>query len=108
MKPDILLGNLSVEQVENTFFVELSYFDPDPQRAQQIVNTVAAVSSERISQEDVGAPDITVRVWAEATVPSHPTYPQPVADVLIFALGTGLVLGMILVLLLAYIEKSTT
>jgi capsular polysaccharide biosynthesis protein len=49
MDPSELLDSLTVEKVENTSFLRLSYTDTDPERARLIVNTVSEVSSERIS-----------------------------------------------------------
>ena len=40
MEPAALLDNLTIEQVENTSFIVLTYEDTDPYTAKQIVNTV--------------------------------------------------------------------
>ncbi len=50
MKPAELSDNLTVEQVENTSFIRVTYEDTDPTIATQIVNTVGEVSSDRISE----------------------------------------------------------
>jgi len=47
MEPSELLDNLTVEQVERTTLIQLSYRDTDAQRARQLVSTVAEVASER-------------------------------------------------------------
>ena len=47
MSPAQLLDNLTIEQDENMPFLILTYKGTDPQKAQQIVNTVGKVSSER-------------------------------------------------------------
>jgi hypothetical protein len=40
MEPGGLLENLTVEQLESTVFIRLSYKDADPERAQRIANAV--------------------------------------------------------------------
>ncbi len=75
MKPGELLENLSVEQEGSTVFIQLSYKDADPERAQQIVNTVGVVSSERIP-EVIGSADITVTMYEDALVSGSPASPD--------------------------------
>jgi uncharacterized protein involved in exopolysaccharide biosynthesis len=45
-----LLDNLTVEQVESTSFIVLTYESNDPVEATKIVNTVGQVSSQLISE----------------------------------------------------------
>ena len=54
--PAELLENLSVERIEYTRFIVLSYEDTDPHRATQIVNTVGQVSSELSERSAAGSP----------------------------------------------------
>ena len=98
MEPTLLLENLSVEQEGGTGFIQLSYKDADPERAQQIVNTVGVVSSERIP-EAIGRADITVTVWERASVPDAPVSPNPLRDAAL-ALIWGLAVGIGLALLM--------
>ena len=100
MEPAELLENLTVEQEEGTFFIQLSYRDTDPQKAQRIANAVVEVSSERISTDDM-----KVTVWDDASVPTDPLSPNPVWNAIV-ALGVGLMLGMGLALLLE--QRSQT
>jgi polysaccharide biosynthesis transport protein len=95
MKPGELLENLSVEQEGSTQFIQLSYKDTDPERAQRIVNTVGVVSSERIPEAMGGPPDVTVRMWEEASVPTNPASPDPVRNVAL-VLILGLMVGPVL------------
>jgi capsular polysaccharide biosynthesis protein len=98
MEPDELLGNLSVEQEPGTYFIELSYKDANPQRAQRIANYyVAEVSSKRISKESAATVegDITVRVWQAASVPSTPVRPNLARNAAL-ALILGLAVGPVL------------
>ena len=70
-----------------------------------VVNAIADVSSERISQASTGANNLTATVWERATVPSTPVRPDPVRNGLL-ALGLGLMLGMGLVFLLEHLDDS--
>jgi capsular polysaccharide biosynthesis protein len=101
-KPAELLENLSVEQEGSTVFIQLSYKDADPERAQQIVNTVGVVSSERIP-EAIGSADITVTMYEDALVPGSPASPDPLRNG-ILALLFGLMLGTGLALLTEYLD----
>jgi capsular polysaccharide biosynthesis protein len=51
MKPAELLDKLTVEQVEDTSFIRLSYEDTDRERAKLIANAVGNVSSELFSEK---------------------------------------------------------
>jgi capsular polysaccharide biosynthesis protein len=110
MEPGELLENLSVEQIPDTTFIELSYKDANPQRAQRVVNTVGEVSSERIPEAFFGTAipvttlspimsPITVTMWDDASVPGTPVSPKPVRNGLL-ALVVGLVVGIGLALLM--------
>jgi capsular polysaccharide biosynthesis protein len=90
MKPAELLENLSVEQEGSTVFIQLSYKDADPERAQQIVNTIGVVSSERIP-EAIGNADITVTMYEDALVPGSPASPDPLRNATL-----ALILGLML------------
>lgn len=103
MKPTDLLENLTVEQEGSTVLIQLSYKDADPERAQQIVNTVGVVSSERIPEAIGSANDITVTMWEDALVPGSPVSPDPVKNG-ILALVFGLMLGIGLALLAEYMD----
>ncbi len=103
MAPDTLLENLSVEQKGSTVFIQLSYKDTDPERAQQIVNTVGVVSSERIPARIGSANDLTVTIWEDASVPTTPASPDPVRNAAL-ALIFGLMLGTGLALLTEYLD----
>jgi capsular polysaccharide biosynthesis protein len=74
LEPAELLDNLTVEQVESTSFIVLSYQSSDPVEATRIVNTVGEVSSELISERTVGSL-LTANVYEEAMVPESPVSP---------------------------------
>jgi capsular polysaccharide biosynthesis protein len=105
MTPGQLLSNLTVEQIGGTQFIRLSYSDVDPERAKKVVNTVANVASERISQTSASASIITATVWDYAITPSTPVSPDPVRNGLL-GLGLGLMLGIALAFLLEYLDDS--
>jgi capsular polysaccharide biosynthesis protein len=104
MEHSELVENLSVEQEASPGFLQLSYKDTDPERAQLIVNTVGVVSSELITEEIGRAKDVVVTMWEDASVPSTPVSPDPVRDGLL-ALVLGLAAGIGLALL---IERRAT
>jgi capsular polysaccharide biosynthesis protein len=85
--PAELLDNLTVEQIEGTQFIRLTYEDTDPMRAQQIANTVGKVSSEFISQR---SNEFMATVWERAAVPESPVSPHPLRNGLL-----TLVIGLV-------------
>jgi hypothetical protein len=87
MNPDELLDNLTVEQIENTRFIVLTYEGSDPVEATQIVNTVGAVSSEFAERGNT----LTATVWEKAAVPESPVSPHPLRNGLL-TLVVGLML----------------
>jgi non-specific protein-tyrosine kinase len=100
-----LLGNLSAEQVPGTMFVDVSYKDSDPKKAQLVANAVGEVFSEKISEVGPGANSVTATVWQQATLPETPVSPDPVRNgILAFVLGT--LLGVGLAFLLEYLDDS--
>ena len=99
MSPDELLGNLTVEQIETSQFIQLSYTDTDPERATQIVNTVGQVSSERISATSAAASNIEATVIERAIAPVTPVSPDPLRNG-VLATVLGLMLGIGLALLM--------
>jgi capsular polysaccharide biosynthesis protein len=105
ISPDALLNNLTIEQIETSQFILLSYKDTDAQRAEQIVNTVGQVSSERISASSASANNIVATVIERAIVPEAPVSPQPLRNGLLGAVF-GLMLGTGLALLMEYLDYS--
>jgi capsular polysaccharide biosynthesis protein len=87
MEPAELLDNLSVEQVEGTQFIRLTYESTDPVKATKIVNTVGQVSSELITERSSG---LTAKVYEKASVPESPVSPHPLRNGLL-TLVVGLV-----------------
>src|SRR5215217_6601534 len=105
MSPEKLLDNLTIEQVESTSFIVLTYKGTDPQKAQQIVNTVGKVSSELISERSAAGSRLTATLYEPAVVPESPVSPDPVRNGILAALF-GLMLGIGLALLMEYLDRS--
>src|SRR5215216_7228900 len=107
MSPAELLDNLTIEQVESTSFIVLTYKGTDPQEAQQIVNTLGKVSSELISERSARSPSsrLTATLYEPAVVPESPVSPDPVRNGILAALF-GLMLGIGLALLMEYLDRS--
>jgi capsular polysaccharide biosynthesis protein len=91
MDPDELSDNLTVEQVESTNFIVLTYESTDPVKAAKIVNTVGEVSSEFISERSIAGIQLTAKVWEKAILPESPASPHPWRNELL-TLAIGLVL----------------
>ena len=102
--PETLLEErLSVEQIGETQFIEVSYQDLDPKRAQRVVNIVGEVFSERISNLSSETNTVTATIWSRAALPDQPISPNPVRNGLLAAM-LGAVLGVGLAFLLDYLN----
>jgi capsular polysaccharide biosynthesis protein len=98
MEPAELLEILTVEQVENTSFIVLSYKGTDPVQAKQIANTVGKVSSELISERSAAGSKLRATVYEDAIVPTTPVSPTPLRNGLLalivgLAISAGLLSG---------------
>jgi capsular polysaccharide biosynthesis protein len=91
-----VLANMTVEPEPGTMFIDISYKDSDPVRAQLIANTIGEVLSEKISKVSVGASAITATVWAPAKLPQNPVSPNPVRNMLVALATWGLMLGLLI------------
>jgi capsular polysaccharide biosynthesis protein len=105
MTPGDLLSNLRAEQVDSSQFVEISYTDTDPRRAQQVVNAVGQTLSRQISEKEAISGGVTVSVWEPAVVPDSPVSPDLLRIALI-ALVAGLMLGVSLAFVMEYLDDS--
>jgi capsular polysaccharide biosynthesis protein len=99
MEPEDLLDNLTIEQVEGTQFIRLTYEDTNPEEAARIANTFGQVSSERISElvseSSAGDGQLSATVWEKAAVPENPVSPRPLWNGLL-TLIVGLSLAVVL------------
>lgn len=101
-----LRSSLSAKQDPGTMFIDLTYKDSDPERAQLIANTFGQVFSEQVSNVSVGSNAvITAAVWQQASLPRTPVSPDPVRNGLL-ALVLGILLGVGLAFLLEYRDDS--
>ena len=98
-----VLANSSAEPDPGTVFVNVSYKDSDPKRAQLIANTIGIVLSEKIPEMSLGANAITATVWEPATLPETPLSPDPIRNGII-----GLMLGSLLGLVLAFLLEHVS
>jgi capsular polysaccharide biosynthesis protein len=105
MSPGSLLGSLSVEVIEGTQFIQLSYADSDPERARRVANAVGHVLSERVSGDGSNANNITVTMWERVETPQAPMSPDPMRTGFL-ALIVGGMLGVALALLLEYLKDG--
>jgi capsular polysaccharide biosynthesis protein len=95
MDPSDLLDNVTVEQVENTRFIVLTYEGTDPYKAKRIVNTLGAVSSEFAQRSST----LTAKVWEKASVPESPVSPNPLRNgLLTLVIGLVFCAGTVVVL----------
>jgi capsular polysaccharide biosynthesis protein len=101
ISPNELMANMRVEEIPDTQFVQITYKDSSPERAQRVVNTMADVFSARISEISPKASGVTAIVWEPATVPTNPVSPNFML-IIPLALVLGTVLGVMLALLLEY------
>jgi capsular polysaccharide biosynthesis protein len=90
-----VLANVSVENDPGTMFINVSYQDSEPQRAQLIANTIGEMSSQKISDDVMlGSYPLVARVWKPATLPKAPISPKPVHNtVLALVLGLTVYVG---------------
>jgi capsular polysaccharide biosynthesis protein len=100
MSPAELLDNLTVEQAESKKFIVLTYAGTNRVKATQIVNTLAKVASERISETSVAGSNLTATVYKEARVPKPPPDPNPLRNglltlVVVWVLYAGLTLALL-------------
>ncbi len=105
VSPETFQRNLNAQQVADTQFIEVSYEDPNPQRAQRIANTIGEVFSEKVSEVSPSASAISATVWEQAIVPDSPVSPNPVRNALL-ALILGLMVGVGLAFLLDYLDDD--
>jgi capsular polysaccharide biosynthesis protein len=101
--PGDLLQSLSVEQVEATSVVEISYQDPSPQRAQQVVNAIGEEVSKRAYEGDFVSQNIIVSVWERPTLPRDPVNPDLARNIGV-GVFVGVMLGVGLAFLLEYFQ----
>jgi capsular polysaccharide biosynthesis protein len=107
--PGVFLERLRVEPIENTQFIEVSYTDQDPRRAQVVANTVVDVLAQRVSAMHPRSSNDHIRatLWERARIPEEPVSPNPLRNGLL-VLVSGLLLSVSLAFALPKIAASGT
>jgi non-specific protein-tyrosine kinase len=106
MSPDKLLDNLTVDRNEDSLFIQLTYTDTDPRRAQDVANTVGQMASERVPDVcETQACHTTAIVFKKAQPPTTPASPKPLRNGLL-ALVATLSLSTALIAARAYLRGS--
>jgi capsular polysaccharide biosynthesis protein len=103
--PEKFIENMNVEQIPDTQVVEVTYRNPDPEKAQTITNAIGKVFSDQVSEVSTSANAITATVWEEAALPEYPVSPNPLREGMLAAL-LGCMLGLMLAFLLEYLDDS--
>jgi capsular polysaccharide biosynthesis protein len=103
--PQALLDNLSVEQIGATQFIQVTYEDSSPKRAQRVANAIGEAFSKKVSGGSSAANAISATVWERAALPSEPVSPNPMRNGLL-TLVAALMLGVGLTLLLKLLDDS--
>lgn len=103
LDPAHLQANMSVEQIEDTQTIEISYRDPSPEKATEVVNAITDVLSEQIPEMVPGSNAVTATVWEEAIIPQDPISPNKQRNT-ILALALGGMLGIGLAFLLERLD----
>ena len=105
--PDEFVERLDAEPVDETQFIEVSYTDPDPERARMVADTVGEVLSEKVSEASRGTDTVSATLWDRAAVPEDPVSPSPLRNGLL-ALVIGLMLCVGLAFALPSVAASDT
>jgi capsular polysaccharide biosynthesis protein len=99
--PDEFVERLDAEPVDETQFIEVSYTDPDPERARMVADTVGEVLSVKVSEASRGTDTVSATLWDRAAVPEDPVSPSPLRNGLL-----ALVIGLMLCVGLAFALPS--
>jgi capsular polysaccharide biosynthesis protein len=103
--PEYVVYRTSAEVIADTQFIEVTYTDTDPRRAQRIVNAIGDAFSERVSEVSPKVSGVSATVWERADTPQSPVSPNPLRNGLI-AFVVGGMLGVGLAFLLEYLDDS--
>jgi capsular polysaccharide biosynthesis protein len=96
--PKAFMKRLDAEPIVDTMFIEVSYTDPDPQRAQRVANVVGDELSRRVSGARPSVYSTTATLWQRAQIPQEPVSPNPLRNGLL-----TLVLGLMFCVGLAFL-----
>jgi capsular exopolysaccharide synthesis family protein len=98
--PSSLIGQISVEQPEDTVLIKITARAPSPIRAQQLADAWVAALAERVADleglvsesEDDGSGVLRIEAIEAAALPSAPVSPRPPINIAVGGL-LGLLLG---------------
>jgi capsular polysaccharide biosynthesis protein len=105
LSADAVQAGVTATPVADTQFIDVTYQDTDPERAQQVANAIGDVFAEQISEIQPTADSVTATTWEQAELPGGPISPNPERNALL-ALAAGLMLGVGLALLLDYLDDG--
>jgi capsular polysaccharide biosynthesis protein len=105
MTPDEVLGSLQAESIQKSSFIQVTYTDTSPERAQEVVNAIGEVFPERVSQLNPSETELFATMWERAEKPNGSVSPDILRNGLI-GLVLGLMLGVGLAFLLKYLDDS--
>jgi capsular polysaccharide biosynthesis protein len=103
--PEALLEDLEAQQIPDSLYIQISYTDPSPNRAQMVADTAGEVLSKQISDVSPDVNAVTATVWESAVEPTAPVSPNIVLNCLL-AMVVGLALGLGLGFLLEYSDAG--
>jgi capsular exopolysaccharide synthesis family protein len=99
-------GQISATPEANTFIIDISVDNSDPQRAASLANEVSVALRDQVAQLEQGRPDpITVQLLDDALAPSHPIKPKP-RTALILGIVLGVLAGALLLGALESLDRS--
>lgn len=104
-KVPALTKNMNVSVEPGTTFIQASYRDTDPRRAQLVANAIGEVFSKQVSKLNVTTAPLTAKVWQQATLPDTPASPKLLLN-LGLALVIGVMLGTILAFMFEYLDSG--
>ena len=104
--PEAITAGTTAEPIPDTQYIQITYTDTDPRRAQRTVNAIGDAFSEEISELSSQAGAVSVTVWERAEVtPQAPVSPNTLRNILM-AFVVGGMLGLGLAILLDYLDDS--
>lgn len=103
VSPEQILANLSVEQVGETQFIEITYESSNPELTRRVAEAVGGSFSGQISEISPSMGNVTASVWSPASEATAAATPDPLVGTLM-ALLLGVTLGVALAFLLEYLD----
>ena len=105
--PGKLANNMQVSSEQNSQIVNVTYTDPDPYLAADIVNTTVSIFQERVPDLMNMADNVKVLTTAEVSANPKQVAPNPTLNIAI-AIVLGGMIGVGLAFLLEYLDNTIT